>query len=491
MKAVKTIFVVIFACLPLLFFGQTNMSFYPVEKQFNSSKYNPAFLSTDGQFAFSFFPLAGTNIGYNNRSEINNLVNKLLSGVNNDDDYIDLAKSMVGSPTFYQKLENEILTFTYRSKKGFFNFGIRENVSVSASLKGPVSEFMILPEVRSAVIGEVQRIPALILHFREYSVAYAIPQRENKFTAGIRAKLYFGKGVFSSDISGAIQKQADTCFLKTWGKGSMSMPEKEIVNNNGTTTSVPSLSGTSLKSYLMNNGNPGFGIDLGIKYNITPKLSFSASIIDLGKISWKTNLNSKNFDGTYSFKPSSINVTVSNGKEIISKMADSISFTNNFSNVFKLTYIKSEFSTRLPLTVYAGLSYQVNPKFFLHLVNRNVFLKEFNQHNIMATASFEPRKNITINTGIFSVGNNFSNFPFALLLNYDFGQIYVGTDNLLSFVAPSATEFSGLTFGTCFYLFKKRDLYRLPTEEFPHYKHKRLRKIQENGRILKEYPEYD
>lgn len=491
MKAVKTIIVVIFACLPFLLRGQINMSFYPVEKQFNSSRYNPAFLTTDGQFAFSIFPLAGTNVGYNNQNEINHLVNKLLSGLNNDEEYIDLAKSMVGSPTFYQKLENEILTFTYRTKSGFLNFAVKENVSVSASLKGPVSEFMILPEVRSAVVGEVQRIPALILHFREYSFAYAIPQRSNKLTAGIRAKLYFGKSVFSSDISGAIQRQADTCFLKTWGKGSMSMPENEIINNDGTVSSMPGLSGTSLKSYLMNNGNPGFGIDLGLKYNITPKLSFSASIIDLGKISWKTNLNSKNFNGTYSFKPTSINLTTSNGNEIISKTADSISFTNNFSNVFKLTYVKSEFSTRLPLTVYAGLSYQVKPKFFVHLVNRNIFLKDFNQHNIMATASFEPSKNITINTGISSVGNNFNNFPFALLLNYDFGQIYVGTDNLLSFLALSAAEFSGLTFGTCFYLFKKRNLYLLPTDEFPHYKHKRLRKIQENGRILKEYPEYD
>jgi hypothetical protein len=490
MKAVKTIVVFIFACLPFLISAQINMSFYPVEKQFNSSRYNPAFLTSDGQFLFSFFPLAGTNIGYNNQSEINNLVNKLLSGLNDDDEYIELAKSMVRSPTFYQKLESELLTFTYRSKKGFLNFGIKENISFSASIKGPVSEFMILPEVRSTLVGEVQRIPALILHFREYSLAYSIPQWKNKFTAGIRAKFYFGKSVFSSDIAGAIQNQDDSYFLKTWGKGLMSMPESEIVNDNGTVSSVPSLSGTSVKSYLMNNGNPGFGIDLGIKYKITPKLTFSASIIDFGKITWKTNLNSKNFDGIYNFKPSSINITTNSGKEIISKTADSISFTNDFSNVFTLSYSRSKFSTRLPLTVYTGLSYQINPKFMIHLVDRNIFMKDLNQHTFMATASFEPGKNITINTGISAIGNTFNNVPLAMLLNYDFGQIYLGTDNVLSILTPYNTEFSGLTFGTCFYLFKKRDLYRLPTEEHPYYKPKRLRKIQDNGRILKEYPEY-
>lgn len=491
MRAVGFIWVVFFTFTTFLVGAQTNMSFYPIENQFNSSSFNPAFLQSDGQFSFSFFPIAGTNLGYNNQKEINDLVNKLLSGVNNDDEYVELAKIMVTKPTYVQKLENQILTLTYRNKKGYFNFRVTENVSFSASIKGPVSEFMILPEVRSTAMDEVQRIPALILHFREYSFAYAMPEWRNKLTAGIRLKFYFGKSIFSSDIEGAIQKNDTVSFLKTWGKGSMSMPEKEITNNNGTVSGVPSLSGTSLKNYLMNNGNPGVGIDLGIRYKITPKITFSASIIDLGSIRWKTNLNSKNFNGTYYFKPSSIQNYIENGKEMIAKTADSISFTKDFSNVFKLTYIKSPFSTPIPLTIYSALSYKVNPKLKLHLVDRNILMKEFNHHAISATASFEPRKNITINTGLAAIGNNFGNVPMAVLLNYDFGQIYAGTDNILSFITPSASEFSGLTFGACFYLFKKRDLYDEPTDIFPYYKPKRLRKIQDNGKILKEYPEYD
>ncbi|MDP3641584.1 MAG: DUF5723 family protein [Bacteroidota bacterium] len=491
MKNIRIIILLLFQIvLTLHVKAQTNMAFYPIENQFNSYNYNPAFLTSKGQFTFSIFPLAGTNFGYNNQNEIQNLISKLLSGINEDKDYIELVKSMVNRPTFYQKIESELLTFTFRSKMGILNFRVMENVSFSASVKGPVSEFMILPEVRSVVINEVQRIPALILHFREYSIGYSMSPKKNKLSAGIRAKLYFGKGVFSSEISGSIQDQSGNYLLKTWGKGNLSMPEETILNNDGTTTSIPSLAKSSVTSYLMNSGNPGFGIDLGVKYKITPKLSFSMSVIDLGKINWKSNLNSKSFDGMYNFNPSSFTKGYDQDSEIITKTSDSIAFLDAQSYEFKLTQVKSPFSTSLPLTFYAGINYQILPEIKLNLVDRYILMKDLNHHTFSITASFDLDKNLTVNTGYSIIGNTYSNIPLAVLLNRDFGQIYLGTDNLMAFLAPSISEFSGLSFGACFYLFRKRDLYGTPTSEFPYHKPKKLRKVKNDGRILKEVPEH-
>lgn len=468
--------------------AQMNMAFYPIENQFNSSGYNPAFLASDAQFTFSIFPLAGTNIGFNNQKEIQNLMSKLTSGLNKDAEYVDIVKDMVGRPTYNQKLESELLTFTYRSYFGFLNFRIRENATFSASVKGPVSEFMILPEVQSVVVDQVQNIPAQIMHYREYSIAYSLPPVNRKLTAGIRAKLYFGKAVFSSMISGSVQNHSGTYLLKIRGKGYMSMPEDSVTNSYGSTNSLPSFS--SMGSYIMNPGNPGIGVDLGIKYKITPKISASLSVIDLGKISWRTNLNSKNFDGEYRFKNTSITPKVDNGIEVISKTSDSISFTNSFSNVFKLTYVKSRFSTPLPVTVYAGLNYQIKPTIKISLVDRFVKLKDMNYNSFSISANFDVTKKLTVNTGYSIIGNAYNNIPLAILLNRDFGQVYVGTDNLLAFIVPSISEFSGITFGTCFYLFRKRNLYYSPTKNFPFHQPKKVKRVQNNGRILKETTEF-
>ncbi len=468
--------------------AQSNMTFYSIENHFNSSAYNPSFLTSDAQFTFSIFPLAGTNLGFNNQKEIQDLMSKLLSGINKDTEYVDILKSMVNRPTFNQKFECELLTFTYRSHFGFLNFRIMENVAFSASIKGPVSEFMILPEIQNVVVDQAQNVPAQIMHYREYSVAYSMPHENRKLSAGIRAKLYFGKSVFSSEISGAIRNTEGTYALKTWGKGYTSMPEEKSINADGTITSIPGVS--SIGSYIMNSGNPGVGVDLGFKYKITPKLSVSMSVIDLGKIFWKTNLNSKIFDGEYKFKDTSITHRLINGVETITKTSDSVSFTNSFSNVFQLTNVGSRFSTSLPVTVFGGLNYQIKPTVKISLVDRFIRLKDMNHNSFSILANFDVSKKLTVNTGYSIIGHAFNNIPLALLFNRDFGQIYIGTDNLLAFVVPSISQFSGITFGTCFYLFRKRKLYDSPTEEVPFYKPKKVKKVRSDGRILKEYTDF-
>lgn len=59
MKNIRIIILLLFQIvLTLHVKAQTNMAFYPIENQFNSYNYNPAFLTSKGQFTFSIFPLA-------------------------------------------------------------------------------------------------------------------------------------------------------------------------------------------------------------------------------------------------------------------------------------------------------------------------------------------------------------------------------------------------------------------------------------------------
>ncbi len=470
--------------------GQANFAFYPIEDQFNSSSYNPAFLTSDSQFTFSMFPLAGMNLGYNNQKEIQQLVNKLLSGINEDAEYLELVRTMVDHSTYMQKLEADFLNFTYRSQKGFFNFRIRENISLSASLKGPVSRFMIKPEVPSIIVGQVQNAPILIIHYREYSLGYSSPVNHGALSWGVRAKLYYGKGAFSSTITGSVISEEGSHFLKTAGEGKMSIPVKEIENNDGTKTSVPNFSPSNIKDYLMNAGNTGLGFDLGVKYKITPKLTFSASMLDLGNIKWNTDLTSKDFDSESMLDTASYRSKFGNGVETITKTSDSISFEDKFSQIFKTSKSQLPFATILPTTFYAGINYQLNPIVKLNLVDRFIRLKNFNHNSILASANFNLNNGITLSTGYSILGNSYLNIPLAILFKRNFGQIYIGTDNLFALAFPSGSEFSGITFGSCFYLFQKRNLYGAPNEYEPFHRPKKVKKVRNTGRILKEYPEF-
>ena len=470
--------------------AQINIAFYPLEEQFNSYNLNPAFLNPQNRFTFSIFPMGGTSIGYNNQLVIRQLVTKFLSGGTTDQDYRDILKSMADRSSFNQSVESTLLSFTYRSDFGNFNFRVKENESFSISMKGSLTDFVIRTGIQTAEINQVQNLPAQALHYREYSLGYTLPGNHHRFTAGIRAKLYFGKGAFSSGLSGTIKKDGANYLLQAQGKVLISVPELNAFNTDGTLNSVSLFGGSKTISYLMNRGNPGFGVDLGFKYRITPALSVSASVIDLGKINWKSNLNSKDLVGQYRIAGSTVNSHVSsNGTELITKKFDNnSSISDSINNLFHITYDHSAFTTTLPVSAYAGLKYQVSPAMNINLMDKYVIINKMSYNSILASASMVVNKKLTVNAGYAVIGNSYFNIPVALLFKKDFGQIYVGTDNLAAFILPSISEFAGFTFGTCFYLFRKRDLSKPTDEYFPFFRPRKIKK-RSNGLILKEYPE--
>lgn len=118
-------------------------------------------------------------------------------------------------------------------------------------------------------------------------------------------------------------------------------------------------------------------------------------------------------------------------------------------------------------------------------MNRYVVRKDLNYNSSSVTANFKLHKNLTVNTGYAIIGDSFNNIPLAILFQGDFGQIYMGTDNLAAFLIPDLSDFAGFSFGTCFYLFKNRTIYKSASEHFPFYKVRKSSKGA-NGRILDE-----
>jgi hypothetical protein len=469
--------------------AQPNLFYYSFDDQFNSSDYNPAFLTSRQKYTFSIIPMGGTSFGYNNQAEIRNMVSKFLSGVSTDNDYKDVLESMVGQASFHQNIESTLLSFTYQSNIGFLNFRIKENESFSALIGSDIAKFMFKSDMLSVAVDQIQELPAQAMHYREYSLGYSFKSRMNRLSAGIRAKVYFGKSAFNSGISGSIQKESGDYFFRSWGLVNLSFPEGKIINADGT-PNVSEISSKTIK-YLFNGGNLGLGIDLGIKYRITPNLTFSMSMIDLGKINWKTNLNSKVFNGEYKLPKNSFTNTSTSGEvQTITKTSDNYSYSDSISNIFYLTYDRSAFSSSLPVNIYSGIKYQFNPNFSLSLTDRYIMVKDMSYNSFSVSTNFNVNKKMSLSTGYSVIGDSYINIPMALLFKQDFGQFYIGTDNLVSILAPSLTNFAGASFGVCFYLFKERELFWKPTDKLPFYKPRKIKKNRKDGKILKPYPNY-
>ena len=466
--------------------AQSNLAFYPLEDHFNSSDFNPAFLYSPEKFTFSIFPFGGSSITFNNQQVIKELVKQSLHGITSDDDYKNVINSITNRSYFNQNVESILVSFTLRSRFGFFNFQIKENQNFSAAVKGELSNFIFSKNIASATIDRIQDLPSQAMHYREYSFGYSLPGHGQKFTWGIRPKIYFGKAAFFSGLYGSIQKKSSDYTLHVGGKVKLSIPMSSSSTAQDTTSAV-ALGGKNLMNYLLNSGNPGFGIDLGFKYRITPQLTISMSALDLGKIDWNTNLNSKIFDGEYPISKKKVNSKVyENGTEIITKNFKNYSFSDSISNIFNQYLDTTKFSGKMPVKIFGGIKYRLNQKVSISLTDRYIYLKNLNSNSFALIFDIDLNKDLSISTGYSVISNSYSNLPLAILLKKDFGQFYIGSDNILSFIIPSISDFAGFTFGTCFYIFRRKNSSGSKSVDFPFYRAKNPRRDQKTGLILKE-----
>lgn len=458
--------------------AQPNLAFYPLNDQFNSFEYNPAFLTSREKFTFSFFPLAGTSVSLNNQEIIMDMVPKILSDVITTDDYEQVLNQVFDDPSFYQKAESSLLSFTYRSKKGFFNFRIHERQYLATSLRGELTDFFRL-DLQSVAIGKQQHLPIQGSHFREYSLGYSRTSKDKRLSAGIRAKLYFGKLYFSSELEGSVNDLSQGGYgLITKGMVYISFPGGMIKDKPGGTDAVD-LSNDNITDYIWNSGNPGIGIDLGIRVQLSKNMSFSASLTDLGQINWKNNLESRMLNREYALDNSEY--TVENRiiiKPEATPFTDLLEFSDGPSD-------RTPFTKSLPAHLYAGIEYQVNPQLSFSIQDRYTIIEHLSYNSISFSANVDVNPKFSLSSGFAIIDGSYFNIPLALVHTGNFGQVYLGTDNLVSFVSPTNVDFAGISFGACFYLFTHRNLLLKRDENTPFYQPRKTIKNRKSGLIIK------
>ena len=463
--------------ISLLGNAQSNLVFYHAEDQFNTSNFNPAFLTTQHEFTFSIFPLAGMSFGFNNQEVIKDVMTQFLQGSQTTEDFKGVFNSLVKQNLFFLNYETNLLSLGYNSDFGSFSFRIRENVLLMTDFKGDLSDFLMSPTFQNMAIDQPQLFGAEAIHYREYSLGYAKDIIKDKLSVGARAKIYYGKSILFSEVSGKIIERADTFYTQIAGPMRLSIPANPDFED-GYLRDLNLANDFDFGGYITNARNIGVGIDFGFKYKVTPEIELSASVIDLGRIKWKQNINTLIFNDEYPFPEENIDIKINeNGVPVLTKfndkpLADTISFS--------LTLDETAFSKPLPTTIYAGLKYQVNPKLQIGVVDRFSKTKGLNYNSFSLTAHYTANKKLSIITGYSIIGNSFANIPIAILYKRDGGQTYLGTDNVLSFLSKSS-DFSAISFGTCFYLFTGKVKYKDPIEYLPFYKERKPKLFSKKG----------
>jgi len=468
----KFILLIYLSILALFGSAQSNLSLYHSKDQINSPGSNPAFLTDQKKFTFSIFPLSGMSVGYNDQQAVKSMLKDFLSGSLDTAALKSVFNSLIKEDLFSQRFETSLISFGYNSAIGSFSFRINEIEQIRSNLKGDITEFLTEPAIQTVALNQPQVFSANMVHYREYSLGYARELIKNKLSVGLRAKIYFGKASLVPEVPIEISGKDNKYFFGTSGPIKTSLPVNFVLDKDKIITGATASKSFSALSYLFNKQNMGAGVDLGFSYKISSKIDLSASVVDLGKINWNSNLNKLNLKGQYEILPEYI-VPPKPGDNFITKTPAFKIDEGELNQLFKSEIDStSNYSTKMPTSFYAGLQYQIDPSLKIGLVDRFILSKGMSQNSISITANYELNKKFTIISGYSTIGKSYYNIPFAVIYNWSGGQSFLGTDNLLLFLMPEKSDYAGISFGTCFYLFRPKVKYK-QSEYLPFYKEKK------------------
>ena len=191
------------------------------------------------------------------------------------------------------ELSVQLLALGHRYKSNYFSFSVDDRSHIYQTIPGDLAATAIYGNYPSAgTYTGFNAFKTYGIYLRQYTLG-ASRVISRSLNVGIRLKLLFGKaGISTGRTDIGLSTDENNFDLLADGNYQLnsSFPLTVEQDADGNITDI-SINEINYPSFLLNRGNPGLAMDLGIVYRYDPKLTLSASLLDVGGLFWRTELN--------------------------------------------------------------------------------------------------------------------------------------------------------------------------------------------------------
>ncbi len=200
--------------------------------------------------------------------------------------------------------------------------------------------------------------------------------------------------------------------------------------------------------------NTGIGADLGLVFNPSPMYEVKASILNLGKINWSTNVSNYRIDNseiTFTGFDFQDIIGINDSSEVIQQFVDSI------ANVFTPEQFGDSFTSNVNPEIAINLSYipSDNNKFSVLYRSKNSFGIKVNHVGVTYARRFV--KVLELSSGLVLFNTKDIVVPFNLALNAGSVQLGLQTTNVLAPFFPKRTKYVSGAISLAFVFGKKEE----------------------------------
>lgn len=270
-------------------------------------------------------------------------------------------------------------------------------------------------------------------HYREYGLGIS-RQLSERLRVGLRAKYLYGmENIYSEKTDISLRTDPNTFDLTAKADIAIRTSGIDGVDDN-----------ESSADYASGRDNTGFGADLGANYELNDKISFNASILDLGYINWKSYTKSHiNNGGNFSYTGIEVNAFTSDDTSETSfdRVLDSL------EKAFNLEESEGAYTTSLPTRFYAGVNYKLSERHMAGLLIQSEFFQGTIKPSFTLSYSRKMTKWITLATSYSVINRSYNNLGFGFSIDPGPVQFYIVSDNLLGAFQPQHARHLQLRFG--------------------------------------------
>ena len=320
---------------------------------------------------------------------------------------------------FTGAVQIDLLSFGFKLKKNYFSFNLTEKADFW--LRYPKAFLDFIWNGNGAFLDKEQNFNFGInaTHYREWGFGWS-RELSDKLTVGTRLKLLSGQENIST-------VRSDVKFYTDPNDFSYRASSDILINTSYDTSrySNPGF-GTLFK------GNTGFGIDLGATYKYNDKLSFAASVTDLGFINWTkgtTNYASKNPGAVFKYSGFGLSAL---GGDTVKLDKQTKNLTDSLQKTFDVKGdTHDKYKTYLPAQIYLSGSYALNKSNAAGLLLYGQFMDGTLRPGVTLSLTSRVGKALSAVLSYSIYNRSYNNVGFGFSVNAGPVQLFAVSDNVL------------------------------------------------------------
>ena len=299
--------------------------------------------------------------------------------------------------------------------------------------------YLLVANGNAPYIGETLDVGPELLLQSYHEVYLGASYKLNSITFGARMKLLSGINDISTE-NASIKLTTDEEIYQLRVESDYVLNTTGIVNYNG--INDVDIDSDKLQDELLANffdDNSGVAFDLGLDWKVNDKFNISASVLDLGKISWNKEVVNYISKGDNTYEGVDILDYIDDDQEVV--LEDSL------YNLLDFEENNEGYSTSVGAKIHLSARYQMSPKLTLganyyrasNAINSRYLWSVNSQCKILPWLS--------IGTGYGMSSNSPILIPFNTMLHLGLVDFYMSTDNILSGFSIKSGKVSSLRLG--------------------------------------------